>query len=32
MGDLAVGRPVRRDDLPIGEQLSGVVEKDDAVA
>jgi hypothetical protein len=31
MGDLAVRGPVRRDDLPVGEQLSGVFEKDDAV-
>lgn len=31
MGDLAVRGPVRRDDLPVREQLSGVVEKDDAI-
>ena len=31
MGDLAVRGPVRRDDLPVGEQLSGVVEKHDAI-
>jgi hypothetical protein len=31
MGDLAVRGPVRRDDLPVREQLSGVVEKDDPI-